>query len=195
MALGSVGALLAATREDGGSAPVPVLAAPELSPAEIYPSLAEPRSRPTRPDYAELFGAGQTLAEVVEPACPRYRAVRRAWWERGQRLRASSIGADASPKAAARYYAGVVWVSQDEAGEFRRAIIRISRSRVSAATRGVITRGRVVNVFTTDALRLCGLTESYRRTFGTLDRLDLRISGILALARKNATSGTDNNAQ
>jgi hypothetical protein len=196
VALLVVGALFAATRDGGEVAAAPALAPPELSSAEIYPSLAAPKPPPERPDYAELFVTSQTLAQVVEPACPRYRTVARAWRARGKRLRAESIGADASPKAAARYYAGVVWVSQDEAGEFRRALTRISRSRVSAATRGAITRGVVVNFFTTDALRLCSLTERYRRTHATLDRLDLRISRIIALARLNGRSGTEaNNAQ
>lgn len=193
VALVAGGTLLAANRGGGTEATDPALAPPKLSAAEIYPSLAEPKSPPTRPDYAELFVNGQTLAQVVVPACPRYRAVRSAWWTRGRRLRADSFGADESPRAAARYYAGVVWVSQDEAGEFRRAITRISRSRVSAATGGVIKRGFVVNEFTTDALRLCGLTERYRRTYATLDRLDLRISRILALARLNSSSGTEAN--
>jgi hypothetical protein len=196
VALAVVGALLVTSRGDSQAAPAHARGTPKLSAAEIYPSLAGPKSPPGRPDYRELFVTGQTLAQVVEPACPRYRSVRRAWWGRGQRLRSESIGADASPKAAARYYAGVVWVSQDEAGEFRRAITRISRSRVSAATGGAIKRGFVVNVFTTDALGLCGLTEPYRRTYATLDRLDLRISRIIALARRNASSGTEaNNAQ
>lgn len=194
VALVAGGALLAANRGGSTVAADPTIAPPKLSAAEIYPSLAEPKSPPKRPDYAELF-VGQTLAQVAGPACPRYREIRRAWWARGQRLRADSVGADASPRAAARYYAGVVWVSQDEAGEFRNAITRISRSRVSAATRGAINRGFVVNVFTTDALELCGLSERYRRTYVTLDRLDLRISRIIALARRNSSSGTEANVQ
>jgi hypothetical protein len=181
------------TRSTGdGTTTAAAAAAPRLSPGQIYPSLRE-RSIPHRPDYAELFVTGRTLAEVARPACTRYGTTRRTWERRGRKLVEDSAGADASPKAAARYYGGVVWVSQDEAGELRRAIRRISRSRMSAATRGTVTRGVIVEAFTRDALALCGLTDAVARTHRALSRVDERISSIIALARLNASSGTEVN--
>ena len=192
-----VGASIAftATRATGDEAApaAATVTAPALSPEQIYPSLAGPRSTRARPDYAELFVSGRTLAEVARPACARYRAVRRQWRERGIALVDQSRGADATPKAAARYYANVVWVSQDEAGEFARAISRISRSRVSAATHGAVKRGFVVAAFTSDALALCELDRAYARTSRALGRVDARISRIIALARLFASSGTELN--
>jgi hypothetical protein len=184
-----------ATRATGDAAApaAATLEAPKLSPEQIYPSLAGPGNARARPDYAELFVSGQTLARVARPACKRYRAVRRQWRDRGIALVVESRGADASPQAAARYYANVVWVSQNEAREFARAISRISRSRVSAATRGTIKRGFLVAAFTRDALAVCGLDDAYARTSRALDRVDARISHIIALARLNASSGTELN--
>jgi hypothetical protein len=186
----------AATRPGDRTAaedPAATSSALRLTPADIYPSLARPAPRVPRPDYPELFVTGQSLAEVVEPACRRYRSAMTTWSKRARSVHRDSLGAGMSPKTAARWYAGVVWVSQDEAGELRRALARISRARVSAATRGAVKRGSVVATFTTDALTLCGLAKASARAYGRLDRLDRRTARLIALARLNTSSGTDVN--
>jgi hypothetical protein len=196
LALLVVAGALAATRSGGDASPPEATAVDpplQLAPEDIYPSLAEPARRSRRPDYAELFVTGESLAEVVMPACRRYAAVITFWSRRARNVHRDSLGAEKSPKTAAKWYAGVVWVSQDDAGELRRALTRISRARVSAATREAVKRGAVVSAFTNDALGLCELDESSSRAYARLERLDRRVADLIALARLNSSSGSEVN--
>jgi hypothetical protein len=197
IALATSGLVLAFVANDDGEAGgtrTPTTVVLHLEPEDIYPSLSTPQAQPHRQDYPKLFVAGRTLRNMAMPACPRYREVRRTWRTRGLRIVRDSQGAGVGPKTAARYYASVVWVSQDEADDFRRAIFRISRSRVSAATEGAVRRGNVIEFFTRDALAICNLTQAYGRTLGYLERVDERISSIIALARRNSSSGSEVNS-
>ena len=156
-----------------------------------------PSDRPARRvdlNYLRLFEAGHTLATAAEPACGRYERVGESWARRASYLARSSRGAGESKAAAARWYASVTWVSQDEAGDFTKAISRISRSRVSAATGGRVKRGALVAAFTADAVELCGLSATHGRTLARLERLDARIRNILSL-RHDASGLADGLAQ
>lgn len=169
-------------------------AAVKLDPEQIYPSLAQP-AIPRGTSYRELFRPGHTLASAAKPACGRYGAVRRSWAERATLLQDSSRGAGRSKRSARRYYAAVVWVSQNEAADFEDALSRISRSRLSVATGRRLERPSLVGGFTRDALDLCGLRTHYGRTRQKLERLDKRISGIIALARFDSSGLSDGLAQ
>ena len=174
--------------------PAPAPAAMELDPEQIYPSLAQP-AIPRGTSYRELFRPGHTLASAAKPACDRYGAVRRSWAERATLLDDSSRGAGRSKRSARRYYAAVVWVSQNEAADFEDALSRISRSRLSVATGRSLERPLLIGGFTRDALDMCGLTTPYGRTRQKLARLDKRISGIIALARLDSSGLSDGLAQ
>ena len=191
VAVALLGGSLAATLRGGD----PAVASPErtetprdLGPEDIYPSLANDALAGAR-SYGQLFERGQTLATAAKPACFRYRAVRRSWARRAGQLDESSRGAAASKRAARTYYAGVTWVSQDEAGDFDAALYRISRSRLSTATGRIVRRESLVAAFTGDALELCGLGSARERTRARLATLDQRIMRIIDLARFRSGAG------
>jgi hypothetical protein len=145
-------------------------------------------------NYLRLFETGHTLATAAEPACLRYRRVGESWARRASYLARSSRGAGASKATAMRWYASVTWVSQDEAGDYTRAISRISRSRVSQATAGRVKRGALVEAFTADAIAYCRLVAEHATTLGRLERVDVRIRHILSL-RHDASGLADGLAQ
>jgi hypothetical protein len=176
--------------DDGRAAPVGV----QLDPEQIYPSLAQPVIEPGT-SYRRLFKSGHTLATAAMPACHRYRSVRGTWAERAIVLDESSLGAGGSKRAAVAYYAGVTWVSQNEATDFEEALSRISKSRLSVATGHRLERRSLVGAFTRDALDLCELGAAHARTREKLARLDRRIARILELARFDSSGLAEGAAQ
>jgi hypothetical protein len=194
-ALVLLGGVLAATLR---GAPATVEAQPatsplDLSPEELYPSLATDRVA-SAASYRQLFEPSWTLATAAKPACARYRDARSTWAKRATRLDESSLGAGASKRTAVAYYAQVGWVSQDEAGDFDDALFRISRSRLSTATGQVVRRDSLVAAFTRDAVELCGLGAARAQTRTKLERLDHRIMRIIELARFDSASGLSDGA-